>query len=1623
MQAFAAIAAQGRVAAQTAIAPVDRNQPLPLSFAQQRLWFLDRLDAAAGAAYHMPVALRIVGVLDAAALRAALDRVVARHESLRTTIAMEDGVPVQRVGDAGCGIAFEVIDLADLADLGPDARTRAIEHATAQIHRRPFDLTEGPLFRGALLRLDASTHLLLLCQHHIVSDGWSLGILLNEVGALYAAFSAGLPDPLAPLPIQYGDYAAWQRARLQGDAIEAQADFWRDHLAGAPALLGMPTDHPRPALQRYEGASVTFSLTPALSARLRQLAQRHGATLFMTVLAAWAALLARFSGQQDVVIGTPVANRGRGEIEGLIGLFVNTLAVRVSIEGEPTVAALLRQVRATMLNAYTHQDIPFDQVVEALNPVRSMSHAPLFQSMLVFDNLDGGKLDLPGLDIGSVGQEAVTAHVDTSLAMREVDGVLGGSLTYATSLFERASMVRLVRSFQSLLEAMAGGEGGRIDGLALLDDAGVEQVTHGFNATAAAFEGDALIHRGVERMAADAPDAVALVFEDRTLDYAELNRQANRLAHRLLALGVRPDDRVALCAERSVEMVVGLLGILKAGAAYVPLDPTLPSERLAFMLADSAPAVLLTQAVLVAALPGHGVPTLVLDGEDAGSIAVCADTDPGVELTSSNLAYVIYTSGSTGQPKGVMNEHGAVVNRLRWFQRQFGLHAGDRVLQKTPFGFDVSVWEFFNPLLCGARIVLARPEGHKSPDYLRRLIGEQGITLVHFVPSMLQAFVDQAQGWQGAGVRCVFCSGEALAPALRARFVRTWPAIGLHNLYGPTEAAVEVTWFDCGSAAWPHLVPIGRPVANTQIHILDRHGRPVPVGVAGEIHIGGMQVARGYLNRPELTAERFVESPYGRLYKTGDLGRWLADGNIDYLGRNDFQVKIRGLRIELGEIDARLAACAGVREAVVLARQDHGGDLRLVAYVAPQAGMALEPAALRAQLGAHLPDYMIPSAFVMLDAFPLNTNGKIDRNALPAPCTEAAAHVAPEGALEHGMAAIWQALLGVERVGRHDNFFELGGHSLLAVQLVSRLRQELNVEASVRQLFTHPTLAGLCAAVAAQAGPHYQHLVPVRAEGEAAPLFLVHPGEGEVGYAFALAAHLDAALPVYGLAARGFGAGETPLDSIEQMARAYLREIRTVQPHGPYRIAGWSAGGTIAWEIANQLIGADEQVAFLGLIDTASDYPAPAGPEAGFDAWLRALDWMPNRLDPATAAQLRALAAAGDDMALLAGAQAAAILPHEIDTVTLRRHLAVRHGIGVALRGYARPSLPVPVALFAAADAGRADSSLGWNAAAGGKLRLALVPGTHYSMMEPEHIGALADALAEALDGADRVPAAYPESGYAPCVALQFGRAGANPLFCVPGAGASVTAFTEVVQALDPDLPVYGLQPRGLCGTMVPYNDVAATARAYVRAIRSIAPHGPYRLLGHSFGGWIATDMAIQLEDAGERVALLAVLDSRVPRLAPEAARWYGPVDVLVRMVNLFEQKLGTSLRLDAGDFAMLGHDARLALLLARLVEARLMPPGTRIDAIRGLVRTFGANLNTEYAPARPYGGVLHFAAASAPQGGDRDGPEALAAGWQPLAAESRVWTSAGNHMTMLARPHVDSLVRWLSPLLKDFPC
>jgi amino acid adenylation domain-containing protein len=1048
-----------------------------LSVGQRALWFLHRL-APESAAYNLAVAVRVRGSLDAEAVAAGLRTVVARHAALRTVLDAHE--PLQRVlvgADAGAEPVLGVVDAAGWED---DALRAHLDDEA----RRPFRWMDGPPLRADLFRRGDDDHVLLLVAHHIVLDFRSLEIVFDELfRACGAEGAAALPEAGIPFP----RFARWQEELLAGPEGERLRARLTARLAGAPTVLALPADGPRPPVRGSRGAAHAFSVDPALAERLHELARAEGVTPFVLLMAAFQVLLHRWSGQDDFLVGSPASGRTRPAFAGSVGYLVNPVVLRARIGRDQSFRDFLAATRDEALAALATQAYPFARLVEALQPERDASRTPLVQALFVLQQADrlpsatACALGVEGvpetrgpLALESLAVETGAAQFDLALAMGEVHGTLAGSLRYDADLFDAGTVRRMAAHFVRLLEGIADAPGTRVSRLALLAPDETAEVVHAFNQTDAHYlDGELPLHRLFEAQAARTPDAVAAVFADEALTYAQLDARANRLAHRLRRLGVGPEARVGVCAERSVEMVVALLGVLKAGGAYVPIDPGYPADRIAYMLADSGVPVLLTQARLADRLPAHGATVVRLDGDWASIEAESADA-PGVEVAPEGLAYVIYTSGSTGRPKGAMNAHRGVVNRLLWMQAEYGLREDDVVLQKTPFSFDVSVWEFFWPLLTGARLVLARPEGHKDPAYLSEVIARAGVTTLHFVPSMLRAFVEHGDGARCGSVRRVISSGEALPAELVGRFFETLPHAELHNLYGPTEAAVDVTFWPCTPADAGRAVPIGRPVANTRIYIVDRRSdEPSPARIPGELHIGGVQVGRGYLGRPALTAATFVPDPFSaepgaRLYRTGDLARWRPDGAAEYLGRMDHQVKVRGFRVELGEIESVLAAHPSVRETIVIAREDVPGDARLVAYVVP-AGEPAGAEALRSFLRTRLPEHMVPSALVTMDALPLSPNGKIDRRALPAPersgrGTEA--FVAPRSPVEETLAAIWAEVLGVERVGVHDHFFDLGGHSLLGVRVVSQVQEAFGVSLPLHTLFQAPTIEALSQAIA-----------------------------------------------------------------------------------------------------------------------------------------------------------------------------------------------------------------------------------------------------------------------------------------------------------------------------------------------------------------------------------------------------------------------------------------------------------------------------------------------------------------------------------------------------------------------------
>jgi len=1046
----------------------NHNEELPLSYAQQRLWFLDQLQPNSPL-YNIPLALRLVGTLNRAALAQSLKEIIDRHEALRTNFMTIDGQPAQII-QTEINWTVSVVDLQHLSTAEQESASQQLAQKQAI---QPFDLASESLVRSTLVVISETEHLLLVCMHHIVSDGWSMGVFAHELAALYNAYTQSQRTPLEPLPIQYADFAIWQRELLQGDLLQSQLSYWQQQLKEAPALLSLPTDRPRPAVQTFVGAHQQFALSVELTQKLTKLSQEQEVTLFMTLLAAFDTLLYRYTGQSDIVVGAPIANRNYGEIEALIGFFVNTLVMRTNLEGNPRFSELLTRVRLMAMDAYSHQDLPFEMLVEALQLERDLSYTPLFQVVFGLQNAPNSQVELTGLTVSPLVVESVTAKCDLTLAMENTGNGLVGVWEYNTDLFDTGTIERMTGHFVTLLEGIVANPLERISQLPLLTAVEQQQLLIEWNDTQVDYPQDKCIHQLFEEQCLRTPDAVAVVFENQQLTYHELNCRANQLAHYLQSLGVGADVLVGLCVERSLEMIVGILGILKAGGAYVPLDPEYPQNRIQFMLKDSGTSVLLTQSFLLDQLPiaeqQNPCQVICLDQESFSSELT---DNPSPQSTSNNLAYVIYTSGSTGRPKGVMIEHQALVNLSLAWCKTFQVQSQSRLLQFGSFSFDLSAAEIATTFVSGACLYLPNIETLLPSQVLVDFLADHKISHSFLSPSALSVLPQATL----PDLQYLSVGGEASS----AELVERWgTGRRFFNAYGPTESTVAATIAICQPNG--KKPPIGRPIANAQIYILDKYLQPVPIGVPGELHIGGAGLARGYLNRPELTQEKFIPNPFdnskfkipygnakgrqnSKLYKTGDLARYLPDGNIEYLGRIDDQVKIRGFRIELGEIEAVLSQHGDVQASCVIVREDITGDKRLVGYIVPQKEVKPTVSELRQFLKAKLPEYMVPNAFVILNSLPLTPNGKIDHRALPTPDLHREfkhKYVAPRTPVEEMLAQIWAQVLKVEQVGIEDNFFTFGGHSLLATQLVSHIRNIFQVELPLRELFAAPTIAEL----------------------------------------------------------------------------------------------------------------------------------------------------------------------------------------------------------------------------------------------------------------------------------------------------------------------------------------------------------------------------------------------------------------------------------------------------------------------------------------------------------------------------------------------------------------------------------
>lgn len=1181
----------------------DSSAAALLSFAQLRLWLLDRL-VPQSSEYVIPCAFRVRGRLDVSALELAFRGVAQRHEALRTRFTMADDEPVQVI-DADSLVRVKLADVSREPDA--DNRERIALAAVERDAALGFDLAVDHPLRVTAVRLDEDEHLLLVTMHHIVTDGWSMEILTRELQELYEAALTGRPAALPDLPVQYADYAAWQRNWLTGEVLGRQLGYWRERL-GDMDPLELAADRPRPLERSGAGGSLEFSVPSTVTRRLADIAAGQGSSLFMAVLAAFQVVLSRWSGQDDVAVGSPIAGRNRAECEDLIGFFVNTLVLRTDTSGDPTFHDLLGRVRETALGAYAHQDLPFERLVEELAPERDLSRNPLFQLSFVFQNFRRGTWALPGATVEPVNIKTATSKFDLLLALAErADGGLDGEITFSTELFEEATAQQLAMHYLRVLKQVTADPGQRIGQIDLLTAAERSQILSDWNNTTIPYI-SCTIHQLVGAQAARTPDAIAVVYRDQHLTYAQLDNRASQLATLLHQKGVTRGANVGVCAERSLELVIAVLGVLKVGAAFVPLDPEYPIERLQFILKDAGIRVVLTHTPVREQVPDEDVAVINLDEHERvptlGQAAFPADSD--------DIAYVIYTSGSTGTPKGVLNTHRGVVNRLLWGQETFQLRPSDSLLQKTPYSFDVSVWEFFWPLLAGARLVMAEPGCHRDPKYLRSVLLAQRITTIHFVPSMLREFMDAVDLTEFAELRQVFCSGEALTTELAHRFLKARPSCSLHNLYGPTEASIEVSCWTCRLGDSRPGVPIGRPIANTELLIMDKAGQLAPIGMPGELWIGGVGVALGYVNRAELTAERFSRHPFSqdpsaRVYRTGDLARWLPNGAIEYIGRMDRQVKLRGLRIELGEVESVLAGHESVAASVVVVREDDPGDQRLVAYCVPAPGRRLDSAALRQWCRRSLPGYMTPGWIVSLEKIPHTQSGKVNYQALPKPVNDrpdlGQEYAGPRTEIEKLIADLWADILGQDRIGIHDNIFDLGGHSLLCVRFVRRMSKELGVDLPLRALFRAPTVAQLRAYLAQAYDPkeaaeqdnHLAPLLSLRDQGDRTPLFCVHPAMG-LGWSFtALLPHLTGR-PIHALQAPALTDENRLPESIEAIAAQYVQRIQSAQPHGPYLLLGRSFGGLAAYEMATQLERAGEQVALLALLDSL-----PATPDTVLD--------------------------------------------------------------------------------------------------------------------------------------------------------------------------------------------------------------------------------------------------------------------------------------------------------------------------------------------------------------------------------------------------------------------------------------
>jgi amino acid adenylation domain-containing protein len=1352
----------------------------PLSFGQQRFWFLEQLEPGQPV-YHVCFGLRLTGHLDHGAVEAALTEIVQRHEALRTNFISRGGTPIQVVS-APRAVTVPVIELDQAEGNGETLRARQEAEAA-----RPFDLTQDLLLRATLFRQAPNKHVLLFVMHHIATDAWSIRLLLEEWTALYDAHVRGTRAELPELPIQYSDFARWQRDGVEGETVRNQLAYWKEQLADAP-VLQLPRDQWRPGIPSNRGATRSVALGPELSASLSRFVRQEGVTQFNTLLTAFKVLLQRYCGQDDIAVGTPISGRDRQQTENLIGLFLNISVLRTDLSGDPTFRQLVQRVRGTALEAYAHQHIPFERVVEELQPARAVSRTPLFQVMFTFQEeprplrtLEGGlQMEIFDLDLQ-------VAPFDLTVFAQESDQGLLATIEYKTDLFSAGSIERMLGHFRTLLEGIVQNPDARISELPWVTVAERQQLLTEFNPPETDYPRDKCLHEFFEEQATRTPEAAAIRFGSHTVTYRELNERANQLAHYLTALGVEVETLVGICMERSAEMIIAVLAVLKAGGAYVPFEPDEAAERLAFKLRDSGIEVLLTQQGLVPAL-SDSMREAAGGLTQPGPEVVCLDRDHGEigrhsrqnlprAAGPNNLAYVIYTSGSTGTPKGVLIEHRSIVNHSVGAARQFGLTSCDRVLQFSPLSFDVSAEEIFPTLLTGGMVVL-RPAGLAvSIQDFHPFVANEKLTVIN-LPTQYwgqwMTVIEDNNLQFPPSLRLVIVGSDTVTKEQYALWQKlTRGLIRWCNAYGTTEATITATIYEPREDESPVSVPIGRPTANTQVYLLDRHKQLVPIGVPGEIYIGGDEVARGYLNRPDATATNFVPDIFSKrrgakLNRTGDFGRWRADGNIEFLGRRDNQVKIRGFRIELGEVESALLQHPAVREVVVLPREDGHGEKRLVAWLVADDTEGQLVGKLRQFLKQRLPAYMIPAAFVPLSELPRLRSGKLDANALPAPNASRPdleeSFVAPSDSLEEKLANVWRQVLGLEKVGVNDNFFDLGGHSLLAVRLFAEIEKLTGRSVPVLTLFQSPTIKQLAEIIRrTQSTERRSSILPVQAEGTKPPFFLVHGAGGGMLWGYAnLSKHLGNDQPVYVFNSRGMD-GLEEFSTVEELAAQYVRELRAFQPEGPYYLGGYCFGGEVAFEMAQQLLAQGERV---GLLALANSMPPNSGfAKPNFSAlWLMRFcrnswhwfmysrRWTAQQKRTFVQRKLRAL-----KKRLCHCLRITNNTPTDAaDVVDLSLYSEVQQRLWeVHLRAsdnYRPKPYPGRIAVFRTRFHPffcSFDPAFGWTEFAKGDLIVKIIPGGHESILDEPHVQSVAVELKELLAEA-QAASQQPGTGYSP---------------------------------------------------------------------------------------------------------------------------------------------------------------------------------------------------------------------------------------------------------------------------------